>query len=135
MASECESQRETNRKEAGDFCPRSLAFKDKKMLGLATDSCKANTWEVEAEGSRISSHLQLQREFKTLLSSLARPCLRLEKGKLSWRSQPTSELLPTTDKSLDLSQYHLCQLHKDRKCPFLFRAVSPLGHTSRARVS
>ena len=67
MASECESQRETNRKEAGDFCPRSLAFKDKKMLGLATDSCKANTWEVEAEGSRISSHLQLQREFKTSL--------------------------------------------------------------------
>lgn len=55
------------RKEAGDFCTRNLAFKDKKMLAMATHTCEASMWEVEAEGSGISGHLQLQREFKTSL--------------------------------------------------------------------
>lgn len=67
MASEGESQTKMTRKEAGDFCARRLSFKDKKMLAMATHTCEACTWEVEAEGSGISGHLWLQREFKTSL--------------------------------------------------------------------
>lgn len=37
------------------------------MLATATHTCEDSMWEVEAEGSGISGHLQLQREFKTSL--------------------------------------------------------------------
>lgn len=37
------------------------------MLVMATHTWEASMWEVEAEGSGISGHLQLQREFKTSL--------------------------------------------------------------------